>query len=511
MLDGVIDNYLQGVSEREFDAPLMALLLAQGFYDIHKIHGAYEFGKDFIAKRIEEGGVRQYSIQSKAGNINTASWREIRSQVDEARYNGIAHPSFDRALERSAVLATTGRLVGAAGPDAQEYKAYLSARNEISFDVWDQDTFREWMIRSPENGLAGGADADLMALIGGIEKDEVTDQVLERYTRKWINLLPHRVAIESAVVAERLRAAHRTDLSCTTALCALRAQLARQTSTSSEYLAASARELHATYAAGLLNEYGSVLADPRRLLNKINPTFPHISYPVACHRLAEIFGLLTLNDSISGDAAADARSLLVTLIESQPGLSRPISNRWASAVLVAGVAAGKVAPDAVERWVESTAIWLLDSHDGGWGLAPTNASPDEEVEYLLGPPLAHVVPKRPQQSYLATVLMDLCLALEMNQLYDTIAGDFKAFKIQPLVIVANEEIAKWGAGEFGISAISNVEYPNKVAAQGARVPHHVRGNAEGIGAWDSLALSTLPRNRHSFSALTELANRPVGS
>jgi hypothetical protein len=31
MLDGVIDGYLQEVTEREFDMPLMALLSSQGF------------------------------------------------------------------------------------------------------------------------------------------------------------------------------------------------------------------------------------------------------------------------------------------------------------------------------------------------------------------------------------------------------------------------------------------------------------------------------------------------
>lgn len=70
MLDGVIDRYLQGVSEREFDMPLMALLVSRQFFDVHKIHGAYEFGKDFIAKRSHDGIVHQYAIQSKAGDLN---------------------------------------------------------------------------------------------------------------------------------------------------------------------------------------------------------------------------------------------------------------------------------------------------------------------------------------------------------------------------------------------------------------------------------------------------------
>jgi hypothetical protein len=146
MLEGVIEHYLRNVSEREFDSPLMALLSVRGYFDLHKIHGAYEFGKDFIAKRSSGESVRQYSIQSKVGDLNLASWREVRAQVDEARYNTISHPSFDAALERTAILVTTGRLVGAAAADAQEYKKFLRSRGEIEFEVWDQDDLRQWLV-----------------------------------------------------------------------------------------------------------------------------------------------------------------------------------------------------------------------------------------------------------------------------------------------------------------------------------------------------------------------------
>src|ERR1700728_3733720 len=106
MLDAVIDGYLQGVTERDFDMPLMALLASQEFYDIHKLHGSFEFGKDFIAKRSDAGVARQYAIQSKKGDINQGLWRQVRSQIDEARYNTIAHPSYDSTLPRIAILVT---------------------------------------------------------------------------------------------------------------------------------------------------------------------------------------------------------------------------------------------------------------------------------------------------------------------------------------------------------------------------------------------------------------------
>src|SRR6266536_3502200 len=201
MLSGVVDHYLQGVSEREFDMPFMALLVSRRFYDIHKIHGAFEFGKDFIAKCEDGGVVHQYAIQSKTGDINLGAWRQVRHQIDEARYNGIAHPSYDRSLPRKAILVTTGRLVGGASGDAQEYKQFLESRGEPSFDLWDQDDLRTWLIHDPACGMADGTAADILAVIAAAEKGPISHQQLERYTRKWTALPLHRAAIEAAVIA----------------------------------------------------------------------------------------------------------------------------------------------------------------------------------------------------------------------------------------------------------------------------------------------------------------------
>src|SRR5262245_64839074 len=63
MLRNVLGAYLDSVTERALDLPFMALLAAMGFVDIHYTHGQVEFGKDFIAKRIEAAGAVQYSFQ----------------------------------------------------------------------------------------------------------------------------------------------------------------------------------------------------------------------------------------------------------------------------------------------------------------------------------------------------------------------------------------------------------------------------------------------------------------
>ncbi len=70
MLRNVLEDYLSSVKEREFYYPLTALLHAMGFYDIHITDGGSEIGKDFVAKKVEDGITYQYVIQAKKGDIN---------------------------------------------------------------------------------------------------------------------------------------------------------------------------------------------------------------------------------------------------------------------------------------------------------------------------------------------------------------------------------------------------------------------------------------------------------
>ena len=123
-LDDVLAGYLGTVSEREFDAAFSGCLRSLGYDDIHFLHGALEFGKDFIAKRDSQ----QWAFQTKAGDINLGAWRQIRSQVEEMVWNDIAHPNFDSGAVRRPVLVTTGRLVGGAAAEAQQYGRSLAER-----------------------------------------------------------------------------------------------------------------------------------------------------------------------------------------------------------------------------------------------------------------------------------------------------------------------------------------------------------------------------------------------
>jgi hypothetical protein len=203
MLNDVVEHYLDSLEEREFDAPFIALLRALGYFDIHFLHGAFEFGKDFIAKAIVEGSETQFAFQTKAGDINLQSWREVRGQIDMLRTDATAHLSFNSTLPRKAIFVTTGRLVGAAPVAAQNYRDHLAQQGEITFTTWDKQDLIERITADPQILLASDAHGAFLMLVGQIDEGKVTDRDVERYSRRWLsspkNLL--QLMIEGAVVA----------------------------------------------------------------------------------------------------------------------------------------------------------------------------------------------------------------------------------------------------------------------------------------------------------------------
>jgi Restriction endonuclease len=154
MLDDAIAGFLGAVTEREFDEPLLALLRANGFDDIHYLHGSYEFGKDVIAKADRNGARTQFVIQSKAGNLNLTGWTSTVGQLDLLRNDRHAHPNFDPNLPRQAVLVLTGRLSGGAPLAAQDYAERALENGETPFEVWDRERLAEMLVGSPDALLA---------------------------------------------------------------------------------------------------------------------------------------------------------------------------------------------------------------------------------------------------------------------------------------------------------------------------------------------------------------------
>jgi hypothetical protein len=204
LLRDVVAGFLDTVSEREFDPPLLALLAARGFTGIHFLHGTYEFGKDFIAKGLKPlgGGTgtgdpatwtphwHQHAIQSKAGDIGLQEWRSVRPQLDEARLDDLAHPDFDPDLPRATILLTTGRLSGGAPVEAGNYLQAELRRERPGFEIWDREQLLHWPASSPDAGLAGSSDGPILALAGAIDARQIAYADLERRARAWLPPVP---------------------------------------------------------------------------------------------------------------------------------------------------------------------------------------------------------------------------------------------------------------------------------------------------------------------------------
>ncbi len=306
MLRDVVGIFLDTLTEREFDGPLLAVLGARGFTDIHFIHGAFEFGKDVLAKKTDPrtGETRQYVIQSKAGDIGQPEWRGVRPQLEECEYNAIGHPSFDPALPRVAVLVTTGRLKGAAPADVAEYRKSVEARGLADLEIWERADLVEWLCDDPTVGVAGdGVNADLLGMLTSVMDGGATDRRIEAYARRWLpgaGTSP-RAAVEAAILVNALVRTKRLDLALCVGLQLIRAT--EQDPTTSSNGKSAAKRLVLGLALEICDQTEPLLKDPLDIARNTVGLLALLTYPVICCRVAEALalGLALAREAGDGD------------------------------------------------------------------------------------------------------------------------------------------------------------------------------------------------------------------
>jgi len=384
LLDDAVAAYLDAVSERAFDEPLMALLRARGFASVRLVHGAREFGKDVIAQRDGE----QWGFQSKVGNIGQSEWRTLTGQFDELRVVNLGHGAFNTNLPRRPVLVTTGRLVGNAPELYGDHNTRAKGKGEPELGLWDRDILLSQLAGDPESVLRGSIDGQLMSMLGAAEARTVTMRELEVFSRRWMTWDLEPLAglgvIEAALVREKLRGVDRLDLACHLALCLMRAVWASGAAVlPGDVSAPAARSLFEAYARALWDRCGDELLE-HPLLNEIE-FGGWATYPVRCVRLAEILGLLALLVKESDpELSTEISRWLVTLCEKQPGVAHPISDQYAVSVIPAVLALATVDREAAKTHLKRCTVWLCDRYErDALGLAREDATPEEEVEYLM--------------------------------------------------------------------------------------------------------------------------------
>lgn len=516
MLDDAVADFLDRVTEREFDAPFVALLRAHGYSKIHVLHGQFEFGKDVIA----QGGKPklQYAFQTKAGDISLPKWTsEVRGQVEIMRTNDLAHPDYDTGLPREAVLVLTGRLVGGAPLEVQNYKQHVGDAGGTGFDVWTRDRLIELMVASPEAGLTGFSDGPLLELLGRIDQGGIGEPVIERFSERWMggaSGISWRATLEAAIVANRLRLGGRLDLACFATLCLLRAIWASaHASDPPSQITIEQRDaavqMFLNYGRLLWSSRSDELLDPRELLRDDIGLF--VTYPVQCLRLIEIFGLYGL---AVAEEADDVAEWIARFLCAQPGAAHPVSDRWAVSLIPVVVLVARVNRDACREYLTEVLRWMGDRHDnGGLGLAGPHADPFEEVEYLLGSSLEHVRRGQRRQSYLAAVVLDLATLLADEGLYDLAYNEVAALDVRPFLAVPRDDVSQYMVSGHGVDVPVNAS-PNYAdyfanGADGQMATHQdnelARYYLGRIGRlWDHLTLSTVTRDRHWFAGLRAL-------
>lgn len=505
MLSDAVDAFLSSVSERAFDQTLLAILRAQGFERIHLVHGPREFGKDVIGQQAGE----QWAWQAKAGDIGQAGWRELVGQLDELRLSNLGHGGFDIGLPRRPVLVTTGRLVGNAPDLLRDYNDRAREKGEPELELWDRETLVGLLSDNPDAVLRGSMDGRLLAALGSAGEGAATMASLEVFSRRWSSWEAERISglgvIEAALLAEHLIEHGRIDLAAHLALCLVRGAWA---SGAGATAADEAARLFEGYAAQLWEDDADLMLD-EDFVAASGPAV-WVTYPVRCVRVAELVGLLALRWRIAGHERADeVCSWLARFVAAQPGTAHPVSDAYAVGLIPPALAVAAENPAVARRLLSGAAVWLCNAYERDQlGLAPLGASPDEEVERLLGGPLEWVDRERRRDSSIATVLLDLAALLGFADLYADIYNDIQAVDIYPRVLRVAEGPDLFDRAGMDNRLDPNVDFAEAFDDAAAIAPHHTDAAGKDLAdagrSWDLLAISSALRDRHFYRALAAI-------
>lgn len=442
MLDDAVAAFLDAVGEREFDEPLMALLRAEDYTDVRLVHGETEFGKDVIAKKDGE----QWVLQSKAGNMNLTQFKPVREQLYDLRMSDLSAPGFDKSLPRRAVLVQTGRLTGKAPLAAQEYEQQCIDRGETPIEFWNKDTLLGKLSASPDAVLRGSLDGQLLGLLGAIDVNEADMDAIETFSRRWTSWEPSRFAglgvTEAALLCERLAGAGRLDLACHVALCAVRGAWAGGAAdlddTVTRVGADAAGRLFETYARQVWSQCDDGLLEDLALA-RYSGFAAWVTYPIRCLRIAELVALLGLRArTYAPDLAAEITGWLAKFVQQQPGVARPIGDRYAVSLIPIAVLLLTAHRETVETLLRRTTIWVCDRYERDeLGLASIDAPAFEEVCRVLAGPFDVGLARR-QESQVASVLLDVSATLDLRDVYADVRNDTLAVELYPSVLLLGD-------------------------------------------------------------------------
>jgi hypothetical protein len=452
MLSNVLEDYFSSIKdERDFDFPLMSLLAAMGFYDIHLTHGSREIGKDFIAKKREDGVEVEYAFQSKKGDINQKKCsEEVLPQLLLASVSGLSHPQFDKTLPRRVFLVSTGLLIGNAPLILQDFNDTLRndyGREPVTF--WGKNQlvtlFQEYGLTAIHQVSAAGMKglAEFYSLYSKALERKLSDNEIETFSQLWLDpSLEYRkrilrASIEADLFAVRLRDNGSLYEVITVYLALARAVMDATYETDDDYLVNVYRQIVDENIIPLCKEFHAEVkiqleANDKQLIalaGNQSRTLPMLHYLVWCSR---ILAITSLHFFISSDREEQDSlvAFMKDLIEAEPGCGHPPSDRYATALVWTTLALIKAndLPAAIEL-VKRATVWLCDRTEQGVGLASYDATEYEETAMLVGYAYSSVKVQKNVSSFLATVLADLAAFTDDKDLYSVVVNDVAACEI----------------------------------------------------------------------------------
>lgn len=507
MLADAVAAYVENLTERELDAPLLALLYRLGFDHVHLVHGQYEFGKDVIARRAEEGVDYQYCLQSKAGDLTVGAWRNVAQQIDAMRKGSVVHPDFDPSLPRKLILVTNGRLKGAAAVEAQDYNAYHLARGEAPVEMWDIDYLVPRFEAVLVEGVPAQDRARTLEMLGRLGQGRGTVQELRTYARPWFNdelTATDRWGhvLNGAMLSRAAADTGREDLATQIAFLLLRTAWETGIGPGQAAERDVARRLFRTYATNFWLAVRD--ADPLDLTTRSRSGLDSfLTHPVKAARLCEQLSLFALFEYEHGDPerAEKVAAYVAGFVDRSLGVAHVVSDEWAFSVLCTAVLLMRSRRiDAARSVLRDAAVWTLDWIEHGSGLARVGDPAPVVVRQLLGPPYTTLRAAADPSSYTLSVVLDLAYVFGFHDLYEDLVNDLDAVGAMATVVferaIADAEL------------IARVYYSPNVDPP---AEHHIASPdgwpAGAASAWfDCLARWATLRDRHTPSIIREIVD-----
>jgi hypothetical protein len=417
-----------------------------GFYDVHYTHSNVEFGRDFIAKRIEEDEEIQYSFQSKAGVIDHGTWRnEVHGQLWEAAFTPLAHPAFDGRLPHQAVLVATGRLSGNAsiafGQMNQTIENVYHLRPVI---LWGQQLLIESLLKYNITSMHQSSTQSLSAtarffvLYSHCLEGRLSDRDLEEYSRWWIDVdlvVEQRMlwgSVEAEVLSQLCIQHGRIYEALQIHLAQSRVLMALYYREKSDHLVELFREQQKRIRISCkdyLNQFEAIWLQERDIIRSVRDPILITTYPVQCARVLEVSGLYYFSTDDEREKISIA-SFVEDFILREDGACHPISDRYAVSLVVAVlVLLDQLKCDAARYLLRRATFWLCDRYEKGIGLAGLEANEAEETRMTAGYcfDLSDVAVRR--DSFLATALCDLAAFIGDVEFYQAVVNDVKACEV----------------------------------------------------------------------------------